>query len=195
MRRWHHQLTHLHIHIDWSRNVSWKFAKPKSVITYVSTDFHQVCTVFFEIFYSSEIKLNLFRVSPLKLCHRSPNFNYGDSKPHSNLNMGAYLQGKGMNPSFRFHYPPPQSMTDLVPKTPSCSYLKASNIRNCRRLFQWFWFVHYCPSRKILFGTILSKHHIRVTWSTTERKKKKTNCYNTWAIYDSVIHNEKGVLS
>ena len=32
--RWcHHQLTHLHIHIDWSRNVLWKFAKLQSVIT------------------------------------------------------------------------------------------------------------------------------------------------------------------
>ena len=33
VRRWHHQLTHLHIHIDWSRNVLWKFAKLESVIT------------------------------------------------------------------------------------------------------------------------------------------------------------------
>ena len=33
VRRWHHHLTHLHIHIDWSRNVSWKFAKLQSVIT------------------------------------------------------------------------------------------------------------------------------------------------------------------
>ena len=33
VRRWHHQLTHLHIHIDWSRNVSSKFAKVQSVIT------------------------------------------------------------------------------------------------------------------------------------------------------------------
>ena len=32
VRRWH-QLTHLHIHIDWSRIVSWKFAKLQSVIT------------------------------------------------------------------------------------------------------------------------------------------------------------------
>ena len=30
---WRHQLTHLHIHIDWSRNVLWKFAKLQSVIT------------------------------------------------------------------------------------------------------------------------------------------------------------------
>ena len=33
VRWWHHQLTHLHIHIDWSRNVLWKFAKLQSVIT------------------------------------------------------------------------------------------------------------------------------------------------------------------
>ena len=33
VRRWHHQLTHLHIHTDWSRNVSWKFVKLQNVIT------------------------------------------------------------------------------------------------------------------------------------------------------------------
>ena len=33
VRQWHHQLTHLHIHIDWSRNVSRKFAKLENVIT------------------------------------------------------------------------------------------------------------------------------------------------------------------
>ena len=33
VRRWHHQLTHLHIHTDWSRNVSWKFAKLQHFIT------------------------------------------------------------------------------------------------------------------------------------------------------------------
>ena len=34
VRWWHHKLTHLHIHIDWSRNVfRRKFAKLQSVIT------------------------------------------------------------------------------------------------------------------------------------------------------------------
>ena len=33
VRWWHHQLTHLHIPTDWSRSVSWKFAKLQSVIT------------------------------------------------------------------------------------------------------------------------------------------------------------------
>ena len=33
VRRWHHQLAHLHIHTDWSRSFSWKFAKLQSVIT------------------------------------------------------------------------------------------------------------------------------------------------------------------
>ena len=33
VRRWHHQLAHLHIHSDWSRTVSWKFAKLKNFIT------------------------------------------------------------------------------------------------------------------------------------------------------------------
>ena len=54
VRWWHHQLTHLHIHIDWSRNVLWKFAKLQSVITSLffnrfSSDFH--CYMF-ENFYS-----------------------------------------------------------------------------------------------------------------------------------------------
>ena len=44
-RWWHHQLTHLHIHIDWSRNVLWKFAKLQSVIT-------SFFTVMFEKIYS-----------------------------------------------------------------------------------------------------------------------------------------------
>ena len=53
VRRWHHQLAHLHIHTDWSRNVFWKFAKLQSVITFLfSTDFHQVFTVLFTNFYS-----------------------------------------------------------------------------------------------------------------------------------------------
>ena len=47
--KWWHQLTHLHIHIDWSRNVLWKFAKLQSVITSLffnrfSSGFH--CYVF-----------------------------------------------------------------------------------------------------------------------------------------------------
>ena len=45
VRRWHHQLAHLHIHTNWSRNVSWKFAKLQSVITFLffnrfSSGFH-----------------------------------------------------------------------------------------------------------------------------------------------------------
>ena len=68
VRRWHHQFAHLHIHIDWSRNVSLKFAKLQSVITSLffnrfSSGFH--CFVFKKIILSSELKLNLFRSSPL----------------------------------------------------------------------------------------------------------------------------------
>ena len=33
MRAWHHQLAHLNIHKDWSRNVSWKNVKFQNVIT------------------------------------------------------------------------------------------------------------------------------------------------------------------
>ena len=45
VRRWHHQLAHLHIHTNWSRNVSWKFVKLQSVITFLffnrfSSGFH-----------------------------------------------------------------------------------------------------------------------------------------------------------
>ena len=63
----HHQLTHLHIHIDVSRNVSWKFAKLPRVITLfifqpIFIRFSQFCSIFFTL--SSEIKLNLFRISP-----------------------------------------------------------------------------------------------------------------------------------
>ena len=42
MRRWH-QLIHLHIHIDWSRNVSWKFAKLQTLylfFNWFSSGFH-----------------------------------------------------------------------------------------------------------------------------------------------------------
>ena len=43
VRRWHHQLAHLHT--NWSRNVSWKFAKLQSVTTFLffnrfSSGFH-----------------------------------------------------------------------------------------------------------------------------------------------------------
>ena len=69
MRRWHHHLTHLHIHIDWSRNVSWKFAKLQSVITSLffnrfSSGFH--CYVWKIFTLSSEIKLNLLWSSSIK---------------------------------------------------------------------------------------------------------------------------------
>ena len=68
VRWWHHQLTHLHIHIDWSRNVLWKFAKLQNVITSIffnrfSSDFHYYVWIFLFVFL--KFKLNLFRISPL----------------------------------------------------------------------------------------------------------------------------------
>ena len=68
MRRWHHQLTHLHIHTDWSRNVSWKFANFQNFITSLffnrfSSDFHCYVQTMFTL--SSEIKLDQLRTSPL----------------------------------------------------------------------------------------------------------------------------------
>ena len=70
VRWWHHQLAHLHIHIDWSRNVSWKFAKLQNVITSLffnrfSLGFHCFCSENFTL--SSEIKLEQLRTSPLSL--------------------------------------------------------------------------------------------------------------------------------
>ena len=69
VRRWHHQLAHLHIHKDWSRNVFRKYAKFQNVITSLffnqfSSGFH--CFVQGNFTLSSEIKLNLFWTSPLK---------------------------------------------------------------------------------------------------------------------------------
>ena len=68
VRWWHHQLTHLHIHIDWSRNVLWTFAKLESVITSLffnrfSSGFH--CYVWKFLLFFLKFKLNLFRISPL----------------------------------------------------------------------------------------------------------------------------------
>ena len=70
VRWWHHQLTHLHIHIDWSRNVKlWKFAKLQSVITSLffnrfSSGFHCYVWNFFTL--SSKLKLILLWSSSLK---------------------------------------------------------------------------------------------------------------------------------
>ena len=68
VRWWHHQLTHLHIHIDWSRNVLWKFAKIQSVHNFlifqpIFIRFSLLCLEIFTL--SSEIKLNLLWSSSL----------------------------------------------------------------------------------------------------------------------------------
>ena len=70
VRWWHHQLTHLHIHIDWSRNVLWKFAKLQNAITSLffnrfSSGFHYYVWKFLLVFL--KFKLNLFRISPLTI--------------------------------------------------------------------------------------------------------------------------------
>ena len=45
VRRWHHQLTHLNIHKDWSRNVFRKNVKFQNVTTSLFLiDFHHFCT-------------------------------------------------------------------------------------------------------------------------------------------------------
>ena len=71
VRWWHHQLTHFHIHIDWSRNVLWKFAKLQSVITSLffnqfSSGFH--CYVWNFLLFLLKFKLYLFRIYPLIKC-------------------------------------------------------------------------------------------------------------------------------
>ena len=69
MRWWHHQLTHLHIHIDWSRNVLWKFAKTSKCHNFLIFQpiFIRFSLLCFKNFYSFflKFKLNLFRISPL----------------------------------------------------------------------------------------------------------------------------------
>ena len=68
VRRWHHQLTHLHI-IDWSRNVLWKFAKTWKCHNFlifqpIFIRFSLFCLKFFTLY--SEINSNLFQITPLK---------------------------------------------------------------------------------------------------------------------------------
>ena len=69
VRWWHHQLTHLHIHIDWSRNVLWKFAKLQSdihnflIFQPIFIRFSLLCLEIFTL--SSEIKINLLWSSSL----------------------------------------------------------------------------------------------------------------------------------
>ena len=50
---YYHQLTHVHIHIDCSRNVSSKTTKFKILyLPYFLSDLQQIFTDLFEIFYS-----------------------------------------------------------------------------------------------------------------------------------------------
>ena len=68
MRRWHHQLAHLHIHSDWSRTVSWNFAKFQNLSLFFnqfSSGFH--CFVQKILLFLLNIKLNLFRITSLKM--------------------------------------------------------------------------------------------------------------------------------
>ena len=69
VRRWHHQLTHLRIHIDCSRNVLLKITKIQNFMylnPYFLSDLHQIFTVLFQMFYSFYwINLNLDQISPL----------------------------------------------------------------------------------------------------------------------------------
>ena len=75
VRRWHHHLTHLHIHIDWSRNVSWKICETLKchnllIFQPIFIRFSLLCLKFFTL--SSEIKLNLLWSSSLILLEKLP---------------------------------------------------------------------------------------------------------------------------
>ena len=69
MRRWHHQLTHLNIHIDWSRYICFlKICETSECHSFlifqpVFVRFSLFCSNFFTL--SSDIKLNLFWISSL----------------------------------------------------------------------------------------------------------------------------------
>ena len=93
VRWWHHQITHLHIHIDWSRNVLWKFAKLQSVITSLffnrfASSFH--CYVWKNLLFLVKFKLNLFRIPPLKIINVT--FSYCSISRH--MDVLRYLSGK-----------------------------------------------------------------------------------------------------
>ena len=90
MRQWHHHLTHLHIHIDWSRNVSWKFAKTSKCHNFLIFEpifirFSLLCLKMFTL--SSEIiKLNLLWSSSLsshaRIIHASSAIHHTRSLSH-----------------------------------------------------------------------------------------------------------------
>ena len=70
VRAWHHQLAHLNIHKDWSRNVSWKNVKFQNVITPLflirfSSFLHQSVGEIFIL--SFEFMVILDWTSPLKV--------------------------------------------------------------------------------------------------------------------------------
>ena len=61
VRRWHHQLTHLHIHIDCSRNVSLNFTKIQNFISSLfliqfTSNFHCSVWIFYSFYWSSPLK-------------------------------------------------------------------------------------------------------------------------------------------
>ena len=64
VRPWHHQLTHLHIHIDTSRNVSMKITEIQNLISSLFLpDLHQILTVLFRNLYSFYwLNLNLDQI-------------------------------------------------------------------------------------------------------------------------------------
>ena len=84
VRRWHHQCTHLHIHIDRSRNVSLKIMGIKNFISSlyflpIYINFSLFCSIFFYSFYT--LNLNLDRISPLRIfiwyCRHLNHFHIG----------------------------------------------------------------------------------------------------------------------
>ena len=69
VRLWHRQLTHLHIHIDVSRKCFVKICQTSKchnflIFQLIFIKFSLFCSKMFTL--SSEIKLNLFQISPLR---------------------------------------------------------------------------------------------------------------------------------
>ena len=68
-RWWHHQLNHLHIHIDCSTNVSMKITEIQNFISSLfCIRLHQIFSILFEMFYCFYwLDLNLDWISPLRI--------------------------------------------------------------------------------------------------------------------------------
>ena len=92
VRGWHHQLTHLHIHIDCSRNVSLKIMKIQNFLSSLFFIFTLNFAVLFKICYSFFwINLNLDQISPLKTFWPTSHRFYFVEKTRLSIISNAFL--------------------------------------------------------------------------------------------------------